>query len=336
MKNDLVSIITPCYNSGKFCHRLFDSILDQNYPSIEMYVVDDGSTDNTKKIIECYIDKFNKKGYTLNYIYQSNSGQSTALNNALKKVKGKYLVWPDSDDYYSSPLAISKMVSVLSETDDTVSMVRCLSRFLNEKSFLTEWKVEIENLPLYTDLFEDCLFEKNNYYFLAGGYMAKMHILDQCIINREIYTEKNAGQNWQLMLPLLYQHHCITIKEYLYSVLIREESHSRGQFNTLNQVNSKYSSYENTLINTLKRIPNLPLSEKERYISDTQKKYLYIKLDNCIRNNSKREASKIIKQIIKNGHDQEISSKKTYKKLIYKAIYIYQKSIYTILNTLGI
>ena len=49
--NELVSIITPCYNSGGFLHRLLDSILIQNYPFIEMYAVDDGSIDNTKEVI---------------------------------------------------------------------------------------------------------------------------------------------------------------------------------------------------------------------------------------------------------------------------------------------
>ena len=55
MQKGLVSIITPCYNTGKIIHRLLDSILEQDYPFIEMLVVDDGSTDNSKQIAEEYL-----------------------------------------------------------------------------------------------------------------------------------------------------------------------------------------------------------------------------------------------------------------------------------------
>ena len=45
MNRKLVSVITPCYNSGKFIHRLLETILEQDYPCLEMYVIDDGSVD---------------------------------------------------------------------------------------------------------------------------------------------------------------------------------------------------------------------------------------------------------------------------------------------------
>ena len=50
MNSKLVSVITPCYNSGKFIHRLLETILEQDYPCLEMYVIDDGSVDNTKEL----------------------------------------------------------------------------------------------------------------------------------------------------------------------------------------------------------------------------------------------------------------------------------------------
>jgi len=72
----LISILTPTYNYGHFIHRLLDSVLQQTYNNIEMIIIDDGSTDNTKQVIDGYIEKFQKRGFSLNYIYQGNQGLS--------------------------------------------------------------------------------------------------------------------------------------------------------------------------------------------------------------------------------------------------------------------
>ena len=55
-----VSIIIPCFNSEKFIQRCLDSILEQTYKSIELILINDGSTDNTEKIIQLYSERFNK------------------------------------------------------------------------------------------------------------------------------------------------------------------------------------------------------------------------------------------------------------------------------------
>ena len=71
---ELVSIITPCYNGEKHVHRLLESVLNQTYTNIELILVDDGSTDETKKIVLSYQEKFTEKKLKLNYIYQENKG----------------------------------------------------------------------------------------------------------------------------------------------------------------------------------------------------------------------------------------------------------------------
>ena len=96
----LVSVLTPTYNCGKYITRLLDSVLRQTYPAIDMHVIDDGSVDDTKEIIERYIPEFEQRGYTLHYHYQTNQGQSAAINNHLNLVTGDYFVWPDADDFY--------------------------------------------------------------------------------------------------------------------------------------------------------------------------------------------------------------------------------------------
>lgn len=226
-KNPLVSILTPCYNTGCYIHRLLESILGQTYSNIEMFVIDDGSTDNSKEVIEKYIPKFNSRGYSLTYFFQENQGQSVAIRNGLKMVTGKYLVWPDSDDYYSSPLAIEKMVSAFQRATEDVGMVRTLERLVEDETMAEIRVLGKDNREKKTDLFLDCLLGLNDYYYTPGAYMLNLDILFSILCGREIWTCHDAGQNWQLMLPMLLHHKCLTINEPLYSVVRRKESHSR-------------------------------------------------------------------------------------------------------------
>lgn len=276
MEKALVSVLTPCYNTGKYIHRLLDSVLSQTYPSIEMVIIDDGSTDNSSTIIHSYIPKFKAKGYELKYYYQENSGQSVAIKKGLHLVHGEYLVWPDSDDFYASDEAIEKMVTRLSQASPEFAMVRTMLRALDENN-LSELYIkgndahEIENKTL----FEDCLF--GNFYFNPGAYMVRMSALTETT-NLEIYTSKDAGQNWQLYLPVLYSYRCITIKEVLYNIVERESSHSRGSYKGYEQILQRINAYEETLLATLDNIKKMSENLRDIYKNEILYKYLREKL----------------------------------------------------------
>ena len=95
MKNRLVSIIIPVYNSEKFLCRCLDSILAQTYKNIEVLLIDDGSTDKSGKIC----DEYAKKDKRIITIHIKNGGVSHARNLAIEKSKGEYITFVDSDDY---------------------------------------------------------------------------------------------------------------------------------------------------------------------------------------------------------------------------------------------
>lgn len=273
-KRELVSIVTPCYNTGKYIHRLLDSVLEQTYPNIEMFVIDDGSTDNSEEVIKSYIQKFNNRGYQLSLIRQNNSGQSVAIKEGMRLISGKYFVWPDSDDFYASCSAISRMVDAFEQLGDDYGLVRTQENLLEDDSFKVIGcngkgaDVEYERLQL----FEDCLYCKNGFYFCSGAYMTDFQKLKKAS-TLDIYTDKNAGQNWQLMLPLLYNYKCYTIQEPLYNVVVRLASHSRGQYAGFEKTIMKINSYEQTILETLKRINGLPLKNRETYSIEIIKKY---------------------------------------------------------------
>lgn len=94
-----VTIIIPVYNTEKYVIRCLDSIKDQKYEDIQVIIVNDGSTDNSEEIIIEYI---NKNRFFAEYYKKDNGGLSSARNYGLKYVKGKYLLFLDSDDYLTS------------------------------------------------------------------------------------------------------------------------------------------------------------------------------------------------------------------------------------------
>ena len=93
--NEKISVIIPTYNRGNLISNSIKSVLNQTYKNLEVIVVDDGSTDNTKKVV----DKF--KDERIKYIrLEENKGGSNARNVGIQNSKGKYLSFQDSDDIY--------------------------------------------------------------------------------------------------------------------------------------------------------------------------------------------------------------------------------------------
>jgi len=88
------SVILPTYNRADFINKAINSVIDQTYPDWELIIIDDGSTDQTKNIVEAFNDE------RIHYIYQINQERSAARNNGLKNAKGRYICFIDSDDYY--------------------------------------------------------------------------------------------------------------------------------------------------------------------------------------------------------------------------------------------
>lgn len=294
MRNRLVSILTPMYNTEKYVHRLLDSVLSQDYPEIEMVVIDDGSTDDSRSVVESYVSRFSARGYSLYYYYQENAGQSYAIKKGLELISGEYLSWPDSDDYYAANNVISKMVAVLDNASPDFQMVRTQETLVDDETLRP---IMVFGLDAHEEedqsLFEDCLFSKNGYYFCPGAYMTRTAVLKE-LTGFDIYTERNAGQNWQLMLPILYSFRCKTILEPLYNVVSRPTSHSRGQYSTFDKSIVKYEAYLNTLIETLKRIKGLPNSQRVIYQEQLQTQYRMALLHLAIQQNNRQEAIKCL------------------------------------------
>lgn len=133
MKEDLVSIIIPCYNASRYLKDVFLSIQNQTYQNIEVIFVDDGSTDETGKML----DEFKKIYPKARVVHKPNGGSSSARNAGLAIARGKYIYFMDADDIIH-PSAITLAHDLINKFhSDVVSF--SFKRISNDKKYLKKF-----------------------------------------------------------------------------------------------------------------------------------------------------------------------------------------------------
>lgn len=110
----MVSVIIPTYNRADKIKPAVESVLNQTYTDFELIIVDDGSTDNTKDVIESINDS------RIRYVYQENAGACSARNNGIICSKGEYIAFHDSDDIWHKDKLEKQMNALLQSRADIV------------------------------------------------------------------------------------------------------------------------------------------------------------------------------------------------------------------------
>ena len=132
-----VSVIIPVYNVEKYISRCLESLANQTLKDLEIIIVNDGSTDNSRSIIEKYLKKHSLR---IKYFEKQNGGLSSARNYGLKYATGEYIAFLDSDDYVEKDM-YEDMYKIAKKDD--ADMVEC--------DFLWEW----ENTELQWEKYKD-------------------------------------------------------------------------------------------------------------------------------------------------------------------------------------
>lgn len=282
----MVSIIVPCYNGEKFIKRCFDSILNQTYKQIELIVVNDGSTDNSEKLILEYETIFLENGMKFTYVYKKNGGLGSAINKGLKYVNGKYLTLLDIDDYIMKN-SIKLKVDFLESYDD-YDIVRTNGYYVTEKNLNNEENLfvinedEKNNIHIFDDLING---NTNNW---AASYMVRSNKLFDFYKDRNIY-ESRDGQNLQILLPLSYEGKSGFIDLPLMKYIRQEDSLSQGQNNVDKQIKNllAYKDIRLYMVNLI-----LSGEKKQEYIKLIESNYARMILELAVINKYKEEAYK--------------------------------------------
>lgn len=320
----MVSIIVPCYNGEKFIKRCFNSILNQSYKKIQLIIVNDGSTDNSESIILEYKDKFIENGIEFEYLYKENGGPSSAINEGLKLVKGKYLTLLDIDDYIMEK-SIELKVNFLEENND-YDIVRTNGYYVTEDNLEQKENLFIVNQEEKDNIriFDDLISGKTNNW--AGSYMLRSNKLFDFYKDRNIY-ESRFGQNLQVLLPLAYRGKSGFIDIPLMKYIKQKESLS--QVNNLeNQINNLLG-YKDIRLQMVDLI--VDKYEKNNYIKLIESNYARLIMELAVFNKCKEKADENY-NILKSIDSVTLEDKVLYFRLKNKGIYYILRVYKKILN----
>lgn len=140
----LISLVVPVYNCEKYVGECIESILSQDYSNIELILVNDGSKDNSKNIIEDY----SKKDKRIKIINQENSGVSSARNNGMKISKGKYIGFIDADDYVEKDY-VSYYYKIIKKNNAEIALTPMPRKF-NEENKRKEHNYDKDFVEVWT------------------------------------------------------------------------------------------------------------------------------------------------------------------------------------------
>jgi len=128
-KNPLVSIVIPAYRAEQFIRDIHDSVVGQTYPDTEIFVIDDGSPDQTAEVARTYASE------KLKVVVQPNSGACKARNRGMEMSQGAYIQFLDADDVLSRD-KIEKQVAILEQNTGFLGVCPTV-HFMNGEDYRT-------------------------------------------------------------------------------------------------------------------------------------------------------------------------------------------------------
>lgn len=184
---DTVSVVIPAYNSEKFIGDAIESVINQSHAVNQIIVVDDGSTDGTKDVLEKYQNQ-------IEVVRQMNAGPSAARNTGIKRAHGEYICFLDSDDTYL-PRKIERQLSVFRYLTN-VGLVHTGANVVHKDGSI--WYTYIP--PVYYSREEQIEKLLKSNYIVSSTVMIKRNYLSQAGLFNESYR---YAEDYDLWLRLL-------------------------------------------------------------------------------------------------------------------------------------
>lgn len=190
MNTPFFSIIIPVFNRQDFILVAIDSVIMQSFTNWELIIVDDGSTDDTAKVIKSIDDS------RIRYVYQENQERSVARNNGIKIAEGEYICFLDSDDYYESDYLNSFRIAI-SELDVKESFLFCDFKLMQGENITSYHYDKPKNLSPIEEV------------FLASLGAPRVCLHRSLMINNSFNPNTRVGEDLELWCSILKNGHPI-------------------------------------------------------------------------------------------------------------------------------
>lgn len=189
----IISIVIPTFNCGKYICQAIESGLSQTYKNFEIIVVDDGSTDDTKSVLQPYIESGK-----IRYIYQENQGPGAARNRGIQEARGEYIAFLDSDDEWMPERLERSLLFLKKNSYDWVCSAFC-------RKVRGAGQVEIRRLDerSLADNGCDIFLLKNGVFYFSSVNIHMNTILakKECFERVGLFNEQfRNGEDWDMWL----------------------------------------------------------------------------------------------------------------------------------------
>lgn len=242
-----VSVIIPVYNAEKTVERCVRSVLEQDYSDLEIIAVDDGSTDDSGKLL----DAISETDPRLIVLHVENGGVSRARNTGLRQASGKYVQFLDADDYITNEA--TKLLVRTMEENDTDLVIADFYRVVGD-NIARKGSIRIDTLLTLQEFATIMMDSPSDFYY--GVLWNKLYRND-IIHDHEVFMDEDLNYCEDFIFNMEYLIHCRTIRPLLVPVYyyIKTEGSLVSQSMSISKVVSTkilvYSYYNDFFRNVL-------------------------------------------------------------------------------------
>ena len=230
----LVTVLIPAYNHEKYVQDTLLSILNQTYKNIELIIINDGSTDNTGKVISQLRERCNKRFINFKYISRENKGLLNTLKEMELYISGKYLITFASDDI-SLPQRIEKQVEIL-EKNSEYSLCYTSLKYIDQNSVVLDKLHKIKYCKS-GNVFESLLYKN---FIPAPTVMMRSNVFNE--LNG--YSSDFDFEDYPLWLKIAYKYKIIFLNEELVNYRLHPDNMSKNLIKTILAIESVLYSWK--------------------------------------------------------------------------------------------